>query len=347
MKKGDNSIMEEYIGEKERRYFRLMTTVNQISSMVAFLPPLFALLFGIRIIDYIILVAVQIAVLIALSSYKYIIEKRYREIEAPFPRYVLGNTLSYALVSISLPIFIFLIDFFYRLDPAVRVVTINVLFVIGLIFLLSNLPSSRLKRISKPLEDPYLKQQAEELSGKLGTGKLDIFVMDLDKFKIANAGQVGARKYSVFISNYLLANLTPEENVAVIAHEFAHAKQKHVLKNAITAWLITVVAGNMLILPVDIGLHPILAFVFPGVGFFIILLASVYLLPAIQRHYETEADLIASDMVNGEHLISALEKITKLNLTPGDLSKYWNMDHPSTKDRVRRIREHILKRKVT
>lgn len=308
--------------------------------MVAFLPTLVALLLGMRVIDYIILVAFQVLILLGISSYKYSVERKYREIEARYSRYVLSNTLSYALVSISLPLLIFLIDFFYRLSPAIRVASINALFVIGLLILLSNLPASRLARISKPLEDDYLKQNASSLSDRLGTGKLDIYVMDLDKFKIANAGQVGARKYSVFISSYLLDNLTPEENVAVIAHEFAHAKKRHVFKNAILSWLTIVLAGNLLVLPVDVGIHPLLAFVFPAAGFVVLVLAGTFILPAIQRRFETEADLIAASIVNGENLISALEKITRLNMTPGDLSKYWNMDHPSTRDRVKRIREY-------
>lgn len=333
------------IDEKERRYFRTVTTINQISSFISFIPILLALFLGVRIIDYIVIVAGQIAVLFGISSYKYGIEKKYREIEVSHLRYAASNTMSYALVSIALPIFIFLVDFFYRLEPAVRVIVINVLFVIGLLFLLSNLPASRLKRISKPLEDQYLKSRAGELSEKLGTNDLDIYVIDLDKFKIANAGQVGTRKYTVFLSNYLMENLSPEENVAVIAHEFAHAKQKHVLKNALLAWFTVLVCGNLLVLPVDVGIHPLIAFVFPTAGFMILFLFATIVLPAVQRRFETEADLIAAGITDGSNLITALEKITKLNMMPGDL-KYWSMDHPSTKERVKRIRDFSSRNKT-
>ena len=244
------------------------------------------------------------------------------------------------MVSIALPVFIFLVDFFYRLHPVIRVISINSLFVIGLGVLLSNLPASRIKKYAVPLEDQYLVGQAEALSRKMGTGDLDIYVMDLDRFRIANAGQVGARKYSVFISSYLIKNLTPEENIAVIAHEFAHAKQKHVLKNALLAWFTVLVAGNLLILPIDVGIHPLLGLVFPTFGFLFLFIGTVVILPGVQRRFETQADLIAASMVDGNNLISALEKITKLNMTPGDLSRYWNMNHPSTMERVKRIHEY-------
>ncbi len=335
--------MEEDAERKERAYFNRITTLNQLSSLVAFLPPLVAIFIGIALIDYFILLAFQIVILFIVSSYKYQVEKRFRSIEAKFLSYVLRDTFSYALVSIGIPIAIFLIDLFYSLSPIVRVITINVLFVFGLFILLSNLPAVRIIRISKPLQDEYLKDQASVLSSKLGTENLSIYVINLDKFKIANAAQIGARKFSVFVSSYLLKNLTPEENVAVIAHEFAHARKHHVLKTIIVVWIITVIAGNMMLFPIDTGLFPVLSFVLPLVGFSIIAISGLYVIPAIQRYFETQADLLATEIYDGEKLISALEKINRLNMTPRDLSRHWNLDHPATAERVRKIRQHAGK----
>ncbi len=335
--------MEQESERKERVYFNTITTLNQISSLIAFLPPLFAVLVGMALIDYFALLGVQIVFLFVISSYKYQVERKYREIEVRYVSYVLRNTFSYAVISIGLPIAIFLIDLFYSLSPAVRVATINVLFVFGLFILLSNLPAARLIRISKPLDDQFLVDQATNLSSKLGTGNLQIYVMDLDKFKIANAAQIGARKFSVFVSSYLLKNLTPEENVAVIAHEFAHARERHVLKTVIIVWILTVIAGNMMLLPIDTVVYPLLSFVLPMIGFAIIALSGVYVVPAIQRYFETQADLLATEIYDSEKLVSALEKINKLNLTPRDLSRHWNLDHPSTMDRIKKIRKHARK----
>lgn len=335
--------MEEDAERNERAYFNRITSLNQISSLVAFLPPLVAIFIGIALIDYLILLAFQIVILFLLSSYKYKVEKRFRRIEAKYSSYVLRETFSYAIISIGIPIAIFLIDLFYSLSPTVRVITINVLFVFGLFILLSNLPAARIIRISKPLEDEYLKDQSSKLSSKLGTENLAIYVINLDKFKIANAAQIGARKFSVFVSSYLLKNLTPEENVAVIAHEFAHARKRHVLKTVIVVWIITAIAGNMMLFPIDTGLFPVISFALPLLGFAIIAVSGFYLIPAIQRFFETQADLLATEIYDGEKLISALEKINRLNMTPRDLSSHWNLDHPATAERVRRIREHARK----
>lgn len=327
--------------EETKRYQRSLILVNQVSSLVAFLPPLFAIFAGIEIMDYAFILLFQIIIILVLSGIKHSIERKYRKIETGALWYILSNTLNYALVSVSIPVLFFLIDFFYRLHPIVRLITLNLLFILGLIFLLSNLPASRLRRISKPLEDQYLISRANELSYKLGTGKLDIYVMPLGKFKIANAGQVGARNYSVFVSDYLIENLSPDENVAVIAHEFAHAREKHVLKNIIEAWLLSIIAVNLIAMPVDIGIQPFSSLLLPAAGIFILMIGTFFVIPAIRRHYEIRADLIASDIINGEFLIKALEKIMVLNKEQGDSPRYWSMDHPPTRERIERIREYI------
>lgn len=338
--KSEVKELEENTTEEEIRYQNRTVVLNQLSSIIAFLPPLFAVFFGIELRDFAVILMAQIIALVVISAYKYRLEKKFRKIEAGFLNYVLRNTFSYALISISIPVAVFLIDLFYRLSPLVRIISINGLFVLGLLFLLSNLPAARVLRISEPLKDSYLLENASELSSRLGTGDLQIYVIKLDKFKIANAAQIGARRFFVFVSSYLLSNLSPEENVAVIAHEFAHARKRHVLKIVTISWVITVLAGNLLLLPIDANLYPFLSFAFPLIGFVIIVISGLYIIPAIQRHFETEADLLATEIYDGNKLISALKKISELNMTPGDISGHWNMSHPATVDRVRRIKEH-------
>ena len=323
--------------QKMREYFRKVNAINSASSMVAFLPTIFAIYLGVPFHYFFVVVAAQILILTAISYYKYLVERKVRKIEVKPGRYILENTMTYAVFSITLPILLFLFILFYSLSSLQRVITINLLFVLSLIILLSNLPASRLKRISRPLDDTYLISKAAELSEKLGTGKLGLFVMNLGRFRIANAGQVGTRKYSVFITDYLLDNLSPEENVAVIAHEFAHAKQKHVLKTASIAWAITVICGNLMVYPVDVGSYPVIALVLPGVGFMLLMVSLILIIPAIQRRFEAQADLIAASVINGMDLVNALQKISRLNFTPSEISRHWSLDHPPTRERVKKI----------
>lgn len=330
-------------GSLPRRYFRIITILNELSFVIAFIPPIFIFVFNFRIIDYLFLLIFQIAAVLAVANLKYETERRYRQIWAPRIKYVVQAASFYIFLIVSLPVLLILVSLFFRLNPFLRVGIINSLFAFLLIFLLSNIPARRIAHYSKPLDDEYLNRRASEISKKLNTGSLKLYVIDLDKFKIANAGQVGARKFSVFISSYLIKNLEPEETVAVIAHEFAHAKKRHVLKNMMLSWLSMLIAANMLLFPFDISNLPYLdAALFLG-GLAILFGSTIFVLPYYQRKFESEADVIAASIIDGNLLISALEKIAELNLTPRDLSKFWNLDHPSTRERVRKIRDAIRK----
>lgn len=324
-------------------YLNRIVIYNQLSSIISFLPPLFAVLIGLEIRYFALILTVQTISIVLISILKYQLERKLGKSESDILPYVLRNTFSYLIISISIPFAVFLIDLFYRLSPVVRVISLNFLFVLGLLFLLSNLPASRIIRISEPLDDPYLIKMADTISSRLGTVSLNIYVIKALKFKIANAAQIGARKFYVFVSSYLLENLTPDENVAVIAHEFAHAKKRHVLKIVIISWIVTVVGGNLLLLPLDTNIFPFLSFIFPIAGLSIIIVSSIFVIPFIQRHFETEADLIATEIFAGEKLVSALEKINRLNMGPEDISRHWNMSHPATADRIRKIREYSEK----
>ncbi len=323
--------------QKMKTHFRKINTINFVSSIVAFFPTIIAIIVDAPFWYFFPLVGSQIILLFVISYYKYYVERKSREIEVDRGKYVLENTMSYAVFSVSLPILLFLFKLFYSLSSLQRVLVINVLFVLSLLFILSNLPASRLIKISTPLEDQYLNEKANEVAEKLGTGPLAIYVMKLGRFRIANAGQVGTRKYSVFITDYLLENLSPEENVAVIAHEFAHAKEKHVLKTATITWLISVICGNLMVYPVDVGTYPVLGFFLPLGGFIILFISILFLIPAIQRRFEAKADLTAASVVNGMDLVNALQKISRLNYTPSDIPRHWSLDHPPTRDRVIKI----------
>ena len=331
--------------QRIKAYFRKINAINFVSSMVALFPTIIAIFAEVPFWYFFPLVATQVLLLSLLSYYKYYIDKKARNIEINPGRYVLENTMSYAVFSFALPILFFLLRLFYSLSSLQRVFVINVLFVLILLFILSNLPASRLVKISTPLDDHYLVEKANELSKKLSTGPLGLYVMKLGRFRIANAGQVGTRKYSVFITDYLLENLSPEENVAVIAHEFAHAKEKHVLKTATIAWSISAICANLMVYPVDVGTYPLLALTLPLGGFIFLFISIFLIIPAIQRRFEAKADLIAASVVNGMDLVNALQKISRLNFTPSDISRHWSLDHPPTRERVIKIISYTRTRK--
>lgn len=326
-------------GELPRRYFRYMYLISELSFLIAFVPPVLYPPTGDRIDEFVIIVPVQIITILILSSVAYILEKKYRKIEAEFGEYVVRRSSFYVLLTIVLPVFLYSVIYFFLLEPIIRFTISNILLVALFGFLMSNIPAALLSRRSKPLKDSYLKSKVDEIATTMAVKNYDLYVIDLDRFRIANAAQAGARRFRVFLSSYLIEQLSVDETVAVIAHELAHAKQRHVFKTSLFAWLILLISANVALIPVDVNEYPLVVYLGMIFGTIILLGGLILLIPRLQRRFEVEADLIAAQVVNGEYLISALEKITDLNMTPRELPRYWNLDHPSTQERVKRIRE--------
>lgn len=92
-----------------------------------------------------------------------------------------------------------------------------------------------------PLEDLELKAKIEQLLTTCGFKSQGVFVMDGSKRSShgnAYFTGLGASKRIVFFDT-LLKQLTQEEIIAVLAHELGHFKHKHILKQMIISFGIT------------------------------------------------------------------------------------------------------------
>ena len=129
--------------------------------------------------------------------------------------------------------------------------------------------------------------------------------------KFANAffvGNYGAQK-GVFISQFAFDNLTPDEVLAIYAHEIGHAQKHQVLRRslALVVPFLLIITLNLLI-P---GLHVIYRLLVLIVG-----LVTMKLLVPSQK-FEKEADLFALKAIGDtETVISSIEKIYELGILP-------------------------------
>jgi Zn-dependent protease with chaperone function len=67
---------------------------------------------------------------------------------------------------------------------------------------------------------------------KIGVPQHDLYVSDptlMAKRRAFGAITTGIRRHAIIFSDYSLKALTPEEQDAIIAHEFAHTKESHAL----------------------------------------------------------------------------------------------------------------------
>ena len=145
--------------------------------------------------------------------------------------------------------------------------------------------------------------------------------------------------------------MTTDEIVAVLAHEFGHYKHRDTFRNMIIS--IVTIAVNLFIFSLLVG-NPDLPAALGGTApsFILALVAfSLLLSPidivlspigsAISRRAEYRADAFAAEHGHGETLISGLKKLAAhalSNLTPHPLVVWYSYSHPTLAQRIRAIR---------
>jgi STE24 endopeptidase len=203
-----------------------------------------------------------------------------------------------------------------------------------------------------PLEEGELRNKIMAFSEKAGFKLQNIYVIDGSKRSTkANAyfSGLGAKKRIVLFDT-LIADLTPDEITAVLAHEIGHYKKKHTLSGTI---LSIVQSGIILyIFSLFVG-NPLLseALSVKETSFHIALLTFGFLysplsivlglgMNVMSRRHEFQADRFAGLNYRPEPLIDALKRLSRKNLsnlTPHPLYVWFNYSHPTLVQRIRAL----------
>lgn len=228
---------------------------------------------------------------------------------------------------------------------------ITVCAIIGFSLLLNLLSVPFMKIFNKftPLEDGELKESLLGLCAKYGVEVKKILVMDASRRTArANAFCTGiSKKKTISLDDNLINQYSTEQITAVFAHEFAHARNKHMIKSLPFQLL------NMVYLIVVIGIVLNIPAVFTAFGFaeinyvFVFIVVSAFSWPveillnfinsSISRKHEYEADAFAAKEGYGEELISALKKLNKDGLgdvNPHPLIVKLKYSHPTLSQRI-------------
>lgn len=205
----------------------------------------------------------------------------------------------------------------------------------------------------KPLEEGSLRDKIEAFSNKINFKLDNIYVMDGSKRSTkGNAffSGLGPRK-RIVLYDTLVADLSEEEIVAVLAHEVGHQKKKHILQGTIISLLNT---GLMFyILSLFLGNEElcaalgaerasfhisILAFgiLYTPISFFLGILMSQF-----SRKNEYEADAYAKEHYGAAPLMSGLKKLSVKslsNLRPHPLYVFCYFSHPTLLQRIDKLK---------
>lgn len=204
------------------------------------------------------------------------------------------------------------------------------------------------------LDDGSLKNAIEKYARKIGFKIDNIFVIDGSKRSTkANAyfSGFGAQK-RITLYDTLIKDMEEPEIVAVLAHEVGHYKKRHVIYNLILSLLITgftlyifsLLAGNQLL---SEALNVSESSLHIGLIAFAILYAPIseitgFFMNSISRKFEYQADNYAKTTFSGQHLISALKKLSKKNLS--NLTPHWlyvkiHYSHPPLAARIKNLKK--------
>jgi STE24 endopeptidase len=208
----------------------------------------------------------------------------------------------------------------------------------------------------QPLDDPQVKERVTQLMARCGFTSNGFFVMDGSK-RSAHANAYftgfGASKRVVFYDT-LLAQLSPPEVDAVLAHELGHFKHRHVIKRIVAMFALSLVGFFTL------GWVSQQAWFFTGLGVVpnlggandaLALLLFMMVLPLLgtfvgpvfaqmSRQHEFEADTYAVAQTSGADLAGALLKLFEDNastLTPDPVYVRFYYSHPPATERLGRI----------
>ena len=257
--------------------------------------------------------------------------------------------ISIVLMSLLFLVVMFLFEKFHNLGILFTIIAV-ILF--NLFVSLFSMTFLRIFNKFTPLEDGVLRQSLTNLCEKYNVKIKEIYVMDASKRTTrANAFCTGFTKKTISLDDNLVNNYSNDKIVAVFAHEFGHAKHKHVLKSMWFAFF----RISILIISLGVILNfPIICrqFGFEDVNyFFAFSVLTMISWPAsrvfdlisnkISRTFEYQADAFAAKEGYGESLIGALKQLSKdalTNLNPHPFVVMLEHSHPTLPQRIDAVR---------
>lgn len=220
---------------------------------------------------------------------------------------------------------------------------------------------SRIFNKFTPLGDGELRDKLTALLEKNGYKVREIQVMDASRRTTkSNAYFSGlGRSKTIVLYDTLISSMTPDEIVAVFAHELGHGLHKDTFKNSFIGILQMVVIVLLTWLTVrTAAIYPDFGFDGRNYGFALVLVMVIempVLMPlfsliasSVSRSAEYRADRHAVDEGCGKELISGLKKLAKDNLSdlsPSRIEVALTYSHPPLSMRIEAIERAMAGRR--
>lgn len=269
---------------------------------------------------------------------QYAVERKYRGINVEFGFYAKNSPSGYIIIFLSTTIMTtFLIPVLLYLfgNPGFIVLLVIIAAESIILYMLRPMKRTYLRN-ARSVEDPEILQDLSRVAADMGMEPLVPVIFAGKDLKIANAACAGLLKPRIHISDYLYENLSREELVSVIVHEYVHAKSKHKLKIFLPIVIVYLIFGSLY----AYSQYLIISHTYSPLGIFglfgiLVIALAPYIFYLPRTRQETEADRKAAMYAGKDNLISALSVISYLNLIPPSTG---GLSHPSLTKRIKNIR---------
>jgi STE24 endopeptidase len=287
----------------------------------------------------------------------FVIEEKFGFNKMTWKTYVADKIKGYALGAIIGGVLLSLFVWFYTISGNSFWIYAWILFTVFTLFFTMFYTSLIVPIFNKlnPLETGSLREKIEAFAQKINFPLTNIFVIDGSKRSTkANAyfSGIGSKK-TIVLYDTLINEQTEEELVSVLAHEVGHYKMKHIQTSMIIGVLQIGVLLFILSLFINkpelsqaLGLQTDVPVFHLGLIAFSLLYSPISLITGIfmnllSRKNEFEADNYAKENTGtGEHLISALRKLSANNLSnlnPDKWYVFFHYSHPPLLKRVKNL----------
>jgi STE24 endopeptidase len=203
-----------------------------------------------------------------------------------------------------------------------------------------------------PLPEGELRSRLEALCRDAGFRTRGLFVMDASRRSgHSNAFFAGLFRPRIVLFDTLVARATPDEAVAVMAHEIGHFRARHVHQRLavglagqlLSLWVLSRLAAWPLLFRAfafeEPSFHALLALAALGGGAFTFFLEPIA--SWISRRHEYQADRYAVRLTGlGRALASALARLGEENLSnlaPHPWYVAWHYSHPTLQQRLQAL----------
>lgn len=335
--------------ELERKsvdYIQNLRRITRPFSILLFLMPAALILVWLFFIEsfYALLVSVAVYILLVVVSIfaRYRAEKKYRELVVNFGYYLIHSDFSVYTIrvaSVVLSILIFILVETYRGFNQVEFFSLVIAFIVISFGLSVFSPRfMRYERMSKEIGSQTIKDGVTNISDSTDLPRFALRIVPEKKMKVANAYCTGVLRNRVYVTDYLMDNLSESEMLVIIAHELGHVFYRHNLKILVLTFFLLFASAGLFFSYLYISI-PLVSALMTQAGIFLFILGVPALVPSVKRTYELQADMFASRFQSEETSVNALLKTSYLNLTPMQASG--GLTHPPLPIRINRIRRAI------